>query len=460
MQPQTRRIIQPREAAPADSGGGWIGVGIFFVATLALFVYTLMLRGHGTAWFSVITGVFALVGVAGVGMKLYAESSLETFGTIPLEVDAPEPAVGGQLRATLRLPKSAAAASTVRAELLCYTVSTGDEQVERVLVWGKGASFAIRWRADEGEAVLVFQIPEGLPRSEAYEPGAPAQRKFAAWELNVKAETSGQPLDRSYDLNILPSADPARAAAAKPPELLRPLFGEAPAVTARPAPPPDWSAIAVLVAANLVLVVGVASWGWRVQEVVFLYWMENLVIGAWNVLRILCAVPAGLGLMARQGIGPSATGLFFAKLFSAAFFVLHFGLFCYVHGEFLAAMIDLSNGVRMPGFYPLGPVLAATLRDPHSLAAIAALAVSHGYSFFRNYLGRGEYRNVEMAALMKRPYQRIVVTHLFIMAGAAAMFALQSPLAVIIVFVVVKIAVDVYSHLSEHRALAAAAGPV
>ena len=48
------------------------------------------------------------------------------------------------------------------------------------------------------------------------------------------------------------------------------------------------SSLWVLVCANLLPVAGVALWGWKIGDVVFLYWAENLVIGVFNFLRMPC----------------------------------------------------------------------------------------------------------------------------------------------------------------------------
>src|SRR5260221_2446746 len=114
-----------------------------------------------------------------------------------------------------------------------------------------------------------------------------------------------------------------------------------------------------------------------------------------------------MGWMRRQGVAPSWFQLAFSNMFYAAFFVLHFGFFCYIHGEFLADLILFDGHVL--GANPLGPLLGKTLRDPHAQIAIAAIAVSHGYSFLRNYVGRGEFLRVDLEKMMTQPYKRVVV---------------------------------------------------
>jgi hypothetical protein len=48
-------------------------------------------------------------------------------------------------------------------------------------------------------------------------------------------------------------------------------------------------AVASLVLANLVPLAGVVWFGWSVRTVLIVYWLENGVVGAFNVLKMLHA---------------------------------------------------------------------------------------------------------------------------------------------------------------------------
>ena len=84
----------------------------------------------------------------------------------------------------------------------------------------------------------------------------------------------------------------------------------------------------------------------------------------------------------------------------------------------------------------------------------ACIFLSHFFSFLTNYLGKGEYRRTGLAALMQRPYGRIVVMHITVIIGAAVVSWLGDQLAMLVVLVAVKTLMDLKLHNRERQVLA------
>ena len=80
------------------------------------------------------------------------------------------------------------------------------------------------------------------------------------------------------------------------------------------------------------------------------------------------------------------------------------------------------------------------------------LAVSHGISFIRNYLIGGEYLAQSIGKLMSRPYKRIVLMHVAIIAGGVPIMMLGSPVPLLCILIVLKIVMDVWLHTKSHKA--------
>ena len=189
-----------------------------------------------------------------------------------------------------------------------------------------------------------------------------------------------------------------------------------------------------LIAANLLPLYAVLFWNWEVFPVLALFWMENIVIGALNAARMLT-------------LDPTDPALWAAKLLMVPFFCIHYGIFTFAHGMFLFSMF--GHGSMSEGAL-LGSALRA-LEEWNLWLPLAALAASHLFSFFSNYLYRGEFRRGELSELMVQPYARIVMLHLAILIGGFGAMALGSPIWALVVLVAIKVALDLRAHLKEHR---------
>jgi hypothetical protein len=145
-----------------------------------------------------------------------------------------------------------------------------------------------------------------------------------------------------------------------------------------------------------------------------------------------------------------------AKLFFVPFFTFHYGMFCFVHGVFVFALLGEGGFMGGGGGTGLEPFdvwnsSLKALQEQHLVWAVLALAGSHLWSFFTNYLGKGEYRRMTLPMLMIQPYGRIVVLHLAIILGAFATIALGSPVLVLLILIVGKSILDLKLHLRERK---------
>lgn len=192
---------------------------------------------------------------------------------------------------------------------------------------------------------------------------------------------------------------------------------------------------AVLALASAAVIAwGVLALGWSPFVVMALFWFENVVIGALNVVKILVAG-------ARLG-GP--VGLLGA-LAVAAFFTVHYGLFTAVHGMFVVLLFGAAD----IGREALNGGLTAPLKAmAHYLLAeragwIAALTiVLLQASGLLQWLVRGRENPAALKELMSAPYGRIVVLHVTLIASGFLVQALHAPVAGALLLVGLKLAYD------------------
>ena len=249
----------------------------------------------------------------------------------------------------------------------------------------------------------------------------------------------------------------------------------------------------VLIGANLIPLAGVLAWDWSIFHVVVVYWLENVIIGAINILKMITCSPDARQLnlkgritgRLREKMGEHADELteeqaaevekldnmlsehggkigmvhHLSKLFMIPFFGFHYGMFCLVHGVFVFALLGKDEAgaktlLRGGSFLDELSGLIHGALDAGGVWAAAGLLASHLFSFFTNYLGKGEYQRTAVPVLMMAPYGRIVVLHVAILFGAFATMALGSPVFLLVILIVGKILLDLKFHCRAHKKFA------
>jgi hypothetical protein len=220
-----------------------------------------------------------------------------------------------------------------------------------------------------------------------------------------------------------------------------------------------------LIAANLLPLFGVLFLGWDTFSIIILYWAENVIIGAINVLKMITCSPNVNQLIwgdvdpndklnrerMERTRGNAVTMLRLtnhgSKLFYVPFFIFHYGMFCFVHGLFIFAIFGREAG----GFGPHSSFdnFWQIFSEQHLWWCVIALAASHLWSFVVNYIGRGEYRRTAVPILMFQPYARIVVLHIAILVGGIIAMTLGSNVFVLLLLIAGKTLLDLSLHLAQ-----------
>lgn len=197
----------------------------------------------------------------------------------------------------------------------------------------------------------------------------------------------------------------------------------------------------VLVIVNLLPLLAVFFLHWNPFDLIIAYWIENVVIGFFNVFKILLAE----GKRAEfKNIAVSVNGKALhtiSKVSSATFFTVHYGMFTFIHGVFVLGMFAEKSYIFAAGS-------VASL-----LGFVLALIFSHGFSFFYNFLGKGEYKYNSSDYYFSLPYARIFPIHLTIIIGGMLAETLGFAWPVAVFFTLIKLAMDLGGHVFEHRQL-------
>ncbi len=180
----------------------------------------------------------------------------------------------------------------------------------------------------------------------------------------------------------------------------------------------------VSLVADVLPVIGVIVFGWGAVPLVALYWLENLVVGVFNVLRMWAT---GLAHPSRWVAG----------VFLSVFFTVHYGMFCFVHGVFLRSFDAVSGSSGMES--PIGLVNWALSTGPQLPWFVVAIIGVNALFFAVDYLGRRQFERGNPAKLLFQPYGRIVTLHIAILLGGGLAVAMGEPLLGVLFLIVLRV---------------------
>lgn len=194
-----------------------------------------------------------------------------------------------------------------------------------------------------------------------------------------------------------------------------------------------------LILANLAPIFGVLFFGWDIFSVMFLYWQESAVIGFYNILKMYKA--SGPMEKTTNFTIKDITINKLSKIFIILFFMFHYGMFMLVHGIFIFLIFARQK-----------PIFSYKFFMDNYYFAILLLFISHGISYYFNFIGKEEFRKVSISQQMEKPYSRIIIMHVTILLSAFLVMAFGSKNTVgLFLLIAIKIAVDLHAHTKEHQ---------
>ncbi len=189
--------------------------------------------------------------------------------------------------------------------------------------------------------------------------------------------------------------------------------------------------LALLIAINLLPIVGAYQFGWNLFALLLLYWGENAIIGLYTIPKMFKA--------SKQGeLGKS-------RSYQAIFFVAHYSTFWVLHGAVLTTLLQMA-GSHAQG---VGVLYFATL---------ALYAVQHGVSHRLNWLQRAEFERVSSTDTMMLPYLRVTGVLILTLVGGIVIWQMGEPPIGLALFAALKLVVDAASYVIIHRRLLAPDG--
>lgn len=186
----------------------------------------------------------------------------------------------------------------------------------------------------------------------------------------------------------------------------------------------DPSIISLLVS-NLIIITLAVVQRWEVSTVLWVYWMQSIIIGFFQFLRILSLKKfstENFKINSQPALPTNNT-----KIFTAFFFLFHYGFFHFIYAIFLFNFF--TNQPLDFTYLFLGGLI---------------FFLNHFFSYRQNKI-IDEHKIQNIGTLMFSPYARIVPMHLIIVFGAILG---QSAL---LVFLLLKTLADLLMHTIKHK---------
>lgn len=191
------------------------------------------------------------------------------------------------------------------------------------------------------------------------------------------------------------------------------------------------STISLLIS-NLIVITLAIVQKWDISTVLWVYWMQSIIIGFFQFLRILSLKKFSTEnfKINNQSVSPTTQ----TKTFTAFFFVFHYGFFHFIYAIFLFNFF--SNQPLDFTYLFLGGLI---------------FFLNHFFSYQHNKVideqktlpaGR-QVQNI--GTLMFAPYARIVPMHLIIVFGAIL------DQSILVIFLLLKTLVDLIMHTFKHK---------
>jgi hypothetical protein len=184
----------------------------------------------------------------------------------------------------------------------------------------------------------------------------------------------------------------------------------------------EYQGLFYIVIFNLLPVYYVLTGRADVFTIVFLYWMESIIVGIFTVLRMAFAAGQGSALKTKISIIP--------------FFVLHY--FAFVLGQLIFVFAFMGDFIS-----------ARTFVSANFKMLFWAIFLSHTLAFVGDYIGRREYLYASPQMEMFRPYGRIIVQQLVVLGGGYLLMTYQLKTAVVFLAILVaaKTIADIIGYL-------------
>ena len=145
-------------------------------------------------------------------------------------------------------------------------------------------------------------------------------------------------------------------------------------------------------------------------------------------------------------------------IFLVPFFTLHYGMFCYGHGQFVIHLFGKGLQPEMEGL-GIPEIILPLIEARHLFWPLMGLLAYQLLDWVRDISERG-LASDGIRQLTTAPYRRIVVLHITILASGFALGSLNEPLVGLLLLVAFKTGMDIYHWNKDEKEVAKSIEPI
>lgn len=193
-----------------------------------------------------------------------------------------------------------------------------------------------------------------------------------------------------------------------------------------------------LILVNIFILVELFFFGLNTFSILFIYWFENIIIWLFYIFKQLVPWPRPLVYQALNLLSDLIIFPFIMLIQLALMGSLQLSSFTW-NINFIYNLIITSLFNIM------------VVSSPYFIFTCILLFLSHGISFYKNFLKGGEWIDPNPKEILIGPYRRIFVMQLAIIFGVIFILITGIPKIAISFFILLKIIADLMAHRKERR---------
>lgn len=196
-----------------------------------------------------------------------------------------------------------------------------------------------------------------------------------------------------------------------------------------------------LILANIIVLIGVLLWGWELINVIFLYWVETIILSLFSIAKIILLIYVNLqnanGFLAKA---VNLVGYLILGLIYLSFLVFLLYMILWFHSP------TTKNGLQM-SIKDYSFVINYT---QYYILAIIVIFYKHGSNFIKNYIGKKEFGILTIEQITNQTFIHLSIFTIFFAISIIYAIYFGKSTYFIVIIIVGKLAANLFYYKDSY----------